>query len=143
MNSCNFIGRIGRDAVTRYTNAGKAVTGWSLAVDSGFGENKTTTWIDCTLWSERGEKLAPYLLKGSQVGVTGEIGTREHDGKTYVTLRVADVTLVGKRDDTGNTSSAGSRGGAPQRQRPARATDAPADDFADESIPFISSRGAF
>ena len=33
----------------------------------------------------------------------------------------------------------GSRGGAPQRERPARATDTPADDFSDD-IPFISSR---
>lgn len=141
MNSCNFIGRIGRDAVTRYTNAGKAVTGWSLAVDSGFGDNKTTTWIDCTLWGERGEKLAQYLTKGSQVGVTGEIGTREHEGKTYVTLRVADVTLIGGKPE-GGTSSTGSRGGAPQRERPARATDAARDEFED-SIPFATNRSAW
>lgn len=40
----------------------------------------------------------------------------------------------------GNTSSSGSRGGAPQRQRPAPATQQPApmDDFADDDIPFLS-----
>lgn len=38
--------------------------------------------------------------------------------------------------------SGGARGGAPARERPARATDAvPADEFADDSIPFVSSRG--
>lgn len=134
MNVFSAIGRIGRDAVTRFTQAGKPVTGWSLAVDSGFGDNKTTIWLDCNLWGERGEKLALYLLKGTQVGVTGELGTREHDGKTYVTLRVADVTLVGGRQDSGGTS--GTRGGAPQRERPARATDEPKDDFVDSDIPF-------
>ena len=98
MNNCNFIGRVGRDAETRYTQGGKAVTGWSLAVDSGYGQNKTTIWLDCTLWGERGEKVAQYITKGSQVGVTGELGTREHDGKTYITLDVRDVTLLGKSD---------------------------------------------
>lgn len=43
----------------------------------------------------------------------------------------------------GNTSSSGSRGGAPQRQRPAMATQAPMDDFADDDIPFISNRGSW
>lgn len=142
MNNCSFIGRIGRDAITRFTQGGKAVTGWSLAVDAGFGDNKTTTWVDCNLWGDRGEKLAQYLVKGSQVGVTGELGTREHEGKTYVTLRVADVTLVGGKPE-GNTSSAGTRGGAPQRERPARATDGPVDDFASDDIPFATNRSAW
>jgi hypothetical protein len=44
----------------------------------------------------------------------------------------------------GNTSGSGSRGGAPQRERPQRATNpAPADDFADDDIPFASNRSTF
>lgn len=43
-----------------------------------------------------------------------------------------------------NGGSGGSRGGAPQRERPARATDsAPADDFDSDQIPFLSARGNF
>lgn len=127
MNNCNFIGRVGKDAVTRHTQAGKAVTGWSLAVDKGWGERKETIWLDCSLWGERGEKLGQHITKGSQLGVTGELGTREHDGKTYITLDVRDVTLVG---------------GKPERQEPRqrsaepRQKAAPADDFADDDIPF-------
>lgn len=99
MNNCNFIGRVGKDAVTRHTQAGKAVTGWSLAVDKGWGDRKETIWLDCSLWGERGEKLAQHITKGSQLGVTGELGTREHDGKTYITLDVRDVTLVGGKPE--------------------------------------------
>lgn len=40
-----------------------------------------------------------------------------------------------KPSQEGNTSS-GSRGVAPQRERPATATKAPADEFADDDIPF-------
>lgn len=43
----------------------------------------------------------------------------------------------------GGTSSAGSRGGAPQRQRPARATEPARDEFEDESIPFVTNRSAW
>lgn len=143
MNNYNAIGRVGKDAQTRFTQGGDPVTGWSLAVDSGYGDKKQTLWLDCSLWGKRGERVAEYITKGSQLGVTGELGTREHDGKTYLTLRVAEVSLIGGRQDTGNTSSSGPRGGAPARQRPERATDGPADDFDDSQIPFIRCDSRF
>lgn len=122
MNSCSFIGRVGRDAVARFTQAGKAVAGWSLAVDRGWGDAKTTTWLDCSLWGERGEKLAALIRKGDRLGVVGELGTREHDGKTYVTLDVREVTLLGdKRQDSGE---------------PRKPRQAAVDEFADDDLPF-------
>lgn len=141
MNNCNFIGRVGKDAVIRHTQGGKAVTGWSLAVDRGWGDNKQTVWLDCSWWGERGTKVADYITKGSQLGVTGELGTREHDGKTYVTLDVRDVTLVGGRQDTGNGTP--SRSAPATTQRPQRATDAPVDGFPDDDIPFITGLGSW
>jgi len=97
MNSFTGIGRIGKDAAVRYTSSGAAVTGWSVAIDTGFGDKKTTTWLDCSAWGERFTKVSEYIRKGDRIGVTGEIGTREHDGKTYVTLNVRDVTLLGEK----------------------------------------------
>ena len=142
MNNLNAIGRVGaKDAITRYTQAGEPVTGWSMAVDSGYGDKKQTLWIDCSAWGKRFERVAEYITKGAQLGVTGELGTREHEGKTYITLRVADVTLLGDKREgqpSAGGGHGGSRGGAPQRQRPAPATQQPADDFADDDlgIPF-------
>ena len=125
MNNFNAIGRVGKDAVTRQAGNSQ-VTGFSLAVDSGFGDKKQTLWLDCSAWGDRFAKVGEYITKGSQLGVTGELGTREHDGKTYLTLRVADVTLVGgKRDD----------GERRPQQRQERQI-APADDFSDDDIPF-------
>lgn len=132
MNNCNFIGRVGKDAVTRYSQSGKAVTGWSLAVDSGYGQNKTTLWLDCTLWGERGEKVAQYITKGSQVGVTGELGTREHDGKTYVTLRVDNVTLVGGKNDGDSKPAKPVARNQQRQQTPAPPAGA---DFDDDDLP--------
>lgn len=141
MNNFNAIGRVGKDAVTRQAGNSQ-VTGFSLAVDSGFGDKKQTLWLDCSAWGKRYEGVAQYITKGSQLGVTGELGTREHEGKTYLTLRVSDVTLIGGRGE-GSAGSGGTRGGAPQRDRPARATDAPPSDEFSDDIPFISMRGRF
>ena len=112
MNLYTAIGRIGKDAVVRVTGAGEAVAGWSLAVESGYGDKKQTLWFDCSLWGNRANKLAEYIKKGDRLGVVGELGEREHEGKVYKTLRVNDVTLLGdkrggeeaKRQDAQRTS---------------------------------------
>lgn len=132
MNVATFTGRIGRDAETR--DAGKSqVTSWSIAVDVGFGEQKHTLWIDCSLWGDRGPKLAPYLTKGSMVSVSGEVDLRSYEGKngtqTTLALRVDRVTLCGGKSE------------ARQERAPARQA-APADSgsggggFVDDDIPF-------
>ena len=133
--------RIGKDAVTRFTQGGKSVTGFSAAFDTGWGDNKKVHWLDVSGWGERYEKVAQYLTKGSQVLIEGDIGTREHEGKTYLTLTLSDLKLIGGKQEGQGGGHAGSRGGAPQRERPQRATDNPVDDFDSDSIPFISQRG--
>lgn len=133
MNNCSFVGRIGRDAVTRSTQNSKA-TGWALAVDVGFGDHKQTLWLDCTLWGDYGEKTGPYIKKGDRLGVTGEVGTREYDGKTFVTLNVHKVDLMGSKKD-GDTPARTER--ANTSTRPASTTQAPpSDNFEDDDIPF-------
>jgi single-strand DNA-binding protein len=130
MNACNFIGRVGKDAVLRHTQAGKAVLGWSIAVDRGFGDNKQTIWIDCALWGDRGSKIADYVRKGDRIGVCGELGTREHDGKTYLTLDVRDVTLLGNKTDRDESP----RDLSKRQNKPDSAP--AADPLADDEIPF-------
>lgn len=126
MNNFTAIGRIGRDAVTRYTQGGKAVTGWALAVDKGWGDQKQTVWLDCALWGDRGLKLAELIKKGDRIGVVGEIGTREHEGKTHITLDVREVTLLSERRQDE----------APKPTRKAPPTAAPEPDFVDDDLPF-------
>jgi single-strand DNA-binding protein len=128
MNNFSDVVRIGKDAVTRFTGNGKAVTGFSGAIDSGFGDNKKTIWLDCSAWGERWEKVAPYLLKGSQAFVQGELGTREHDGKTYITVDVKELKLIGGKPNGERQDS------APRQQRQAAV---PSGDFDDlDSVPF-------
>ena len=128
MKTITIAGNIGKDAVTRRTQGGDAVTGWSLAVEERAGQEKRTLWFDCSLWGKRGEALAPYLTKGSRVAVSGDLSTREHDGKTYLTVKASEVTLMGGGQERRDEPAAPHRSNASDRQR----SDAP--DFDD--IPF-------
>ena len=100
MNVFTFTGRLGKDADLRYMQNGKAVCGFSVAVESGYGDKKTTSWIDCALFDKRAEALHPYLQKSALVAVSGELTIEQwtdKDGNKQraVRVRVADLTLLG------------------------------------------------
>lgn len=71
MNSCIFTGRLTADPETRYTNDGKAVTTFILAVDDGYGDNKTTSFFRIVLFGKTAESAEKYLAKGRKVAVMG------------------------------------------------------------------------
>jgi single-strand DNA-binding protein len=126
VNSFSAIGRIGRDAETRQAGS-STVTIFPLAIDSGFGQSKKSTWWDCSLWGERGTRLVEYLTKGAQIGVQGEASSREYEKngekRTALCIRVNDVTLLAKPAKREPER-------APQRQAVAK------DHFPDDDIPF-------
>lgn len=119
MKAIIIAGNIGKDAEVRtIQGSGDKVTGWTVAVEDRTGKEKSTIWFDCTLWGKRGESLAQYLTKGSKVCVSGELSTREHNGKTYLTIRAEQVTLMGgkpegQRDEPSGQSSGYGAGGRP------------------------------
>ena len=103
MNTWTIAGRIGRDAETRHTGSGKAVTNFSVAVDeyAGAGE-RNTLWVSCAMWGERGEKLAQYLVKGASVTVSGNAGVRTYEGnagtRAEMTMNVREITMQGGKE---------------------------------------------
>ena len=109
MKSIVIAGNIGKDAVTRQTQGGDAVCSFSVAVEERQGREKRSIWFDCSIWGKRGEALVQYLTKGTRVAVSGDLSTREHDGKTYLSVRADQVTLLGggqERQQSGGQSQA-------------------------------------
>lgn len=115
VNKVILVGHLGRDAETKFTPGGAAVTRFSVATsrrwkDQQSGEWKEETdWSNVTLW--RAENLANYLTKGKQVYVEGRLQTRSYedkDGKkVWATDVVAeDVILLGGRGGEGGGSGA-------------------------------------
>lgn len=129
MNIFSFTGNLVKDC--RNGKAGNSsVCNFTVAVKSGFGQNEQTLWVDCALWGKQAEsKLPEYLLKGQKVAVSGELGNREHEGKTYLTCNVNSIDLIGDK----NAKQ------APQQQAPQQSKTTPKAepdfDF-DDDIPF-------
>lgn len=100
MNVLTVSGNLGRDVEVRNV-AGTSVARFNVAAKAGFGEREQTIWVRCALWGKQAEsRLVDYLKKGQQVVVSGEMSTREHEGKTYIEMRVNQITLTGGRTET-------------------------------------------
>jgi single-strand DNA-binding protein len=109
LKSIVIAGRTGKAAELRRTQSGEAVLGFSVAVDDGYGQNKRTLWFDCSVWGKRADALKDMLPKGKEVTVVGDLSTREHDGKTYLTVRVNELTLQGGKTDSSARQEQGYR----------------------------------
>ena len=103
MNVLTITGHLGRDAEVRYTANQTPVASFSVPMKSGFGDREQTDWVSCSFWGQRGESLAPHLLKGTLVAVSGELSTRKYqvDGQDRFSLdlNVKDVTLLSKKQE--------------------------------------------
>jgi single-strand DNA-binding protein len=73
LNVVVLTGRLGKDPEVHATSSGKAVAGFTLAVDDGFGDNKKTLWLYCEIWGKRAEALGRLVNKGKRVTVTGRL----------------------------------------------------------------------
>jgi len=127
MNIFTCTGNLGKDCEVNNVS-GTSVANFSVAFKAGFGDKAQSIWLDCALWGKQAEsKLTSYLVKGQSVAVSGELGSREHNGKTYLTLRVGCISLIGGK----------SEGQAPRQSEPSKQAPAPmSDPNFDDDIPF-------
>lgn len=95
MKQICIAGRLGKNPELRRTQGGDPVLSFSVAVDDGYGDRKSTMWFDCSVWGKRASALEPHLSKGMAVAIIGDLGRREHEGKTYLAVRVSELTMQG------------------------------------------------
>ena len=79
MNAWVGIGRLVRDPEVRYTQSGKAVCRFTLAIDDGWGEKKKTYFIPVTCWEKLAEACGNNLIKGQKVAVMGTLTQRTYE----------------------------------------------------------------
>ena len=106
LNRIILIGRLTKDPELRYTNSGAPVCSFTLAVDSGFGDNKRTDFINIVVWNKQGESCSQYLSKGKLAAVDGRLQIRNYDdrdgNKRYVTEVIADsVRFLSPKGESG------------------------------------------
>ena len=94
-NNITVVGNLTRDPELRFTNAGKAVVGFGIAVSRRYQVNgewqEQTTFFNVTAWDQMGENAAASLTKGTRVIVTGRVEVREYEGRDGAKRTSVDI----------------------------------------------------
>lgn len=127
MNRVVLLGRLTKDPEVRYTQSGKAVASFTLAV-SRQGKDAGADFIPVVAWEKLAEVIGNNLSRGRQCVIEGrmQVRTYEKEGqKRYVTEVVAGNMYFCDSKPAGDGSGGDSSGGF-----------ASMGDAVDEEIPF-------
>lgn len=104
-------GRLGSDPEVKHTQGGQVLAKFRVAVNGYDREKKekTTMWVDVTMWGARGEQIAKLLSKGDSVCFMGTGELREYNGKSYLECTASECALMGgaKRQEQAAPATAG------------------------------------
>jgi len=92
MNKVILVGRLAQDPEVRYTQSGKAVASFNLAVNryAGQGQN-SVDFIPIVAWEKLAETCGNNLNKGQRVLVDGRLQIRSYETNDGQKRRIAEV----------------------------------------------------
>lgn len=97
INNVVLVGRLTKDPELRRSNSNISMVYFTVAVNRTFTDQngqRNADFINCVVFRKQAENMARFLSKGSLIGITGRIQTRNYQGKdgntVYVTEVVAD-----------------------------------------------------
>lgn len=89
MNKVTLLGRLAQDPEIRYTNNGKAVTNFTMAVDRG--KDKGADFIPVVFWDKTAETIGNYVKKGQRLLIEGRLQVRSYENTNGEKRRVTEV----------------------------------------------------
>ena len=105
-NKVTIGGNLTKDCEVRYTQSGKVVCQFTLAVNDGYGEKQTTQFVPIVVWGKVAELCGNSLVKGSRALVDGRLQIRSYEakdgsGKRWVTEVIANtVQFLDRKNGT-------------------------------------------
>ena len=109
INRVAISGNLTRDAELRTTQSGLSILDFGVAVNDRRKNQQTGEWedcpnfVDCTVFGTRGEKLQPYLTKGSKVALEGKLRYRSWESggqrRSKLDVIVDDLEFMSSRRD--------------------------------------------
>lgn len=89
-------GNLTRDPELRFTNGGKAIASFGVAVSRRFQQNgewqESTSFYTVKAWDQLGENAAASLVKGARCIVTGRLDITEFTGRDGSKRMSAEIT---------------------------------------------------
>ncbi len=130
VNKVILVGNLGREPELRYTPSGQPVANFSLATSRGRTDpngnwTDETEWHRIVAWERLAETASQYLHKGSKVYVEGRIQSRKYTDnqgveRTSFDIVANDLTLLDRRQESGEGMDDWGDGTSAQPQRPQR-----------------------
>lgn len=124
------IGNLGKDPSIKFSQTGKAVCNFSIALNQGSGDKKTTLWLNVVCFDKTAERAAE-LAKGGRCLVVGRIEQDEWNdkatGEKRTSLKCVASTVY---------SLSGDKQPAPLKQGKPKFDDNASSPLGDDEIPF-------
>jgi len=126
-NTVTLVGNLTRDPELRFTQGGRAVASFGIAVNRRYQVNgewqEQTSFFNVVAWGQLGENAAASLTKGARIIVSGRLEQREYqtqqgEKRTVVEINADEVgpslryaTAQVERTSSGGTGGGGNYGG--------------------------------
>lgn len=109
LNSCTFIGNLGKDPEISHTQSGVKVGKFSLAVNEKYKDKESTLWVNITTFDKLAELTSQYCHKGMAVYVEGRLSVRQYDRQdgtkgTSVEVIANKVVFLERKRDSAESS---------------------------------------
>ena len=129
-------GRLGRDPEKRTAASGEPFVTFSVAVQSGFGKNAKTEWIDVSCNGKTADVVMQYCRKGQEVLLEGTPSINTYTNKEGVTISTfrmftSTVEMIGSSKQT---QEGGFTSNTPQSFTPAPTQATPALDASTQAF---------
>lgn len=121
MNKVTLLGRLTSDPEIRYTNNGKAVANFTMAIDRG--KDKGTDFIPVVFWDKIAETVGNYVKKGQRLLIEGRLQVRFYENTNGEKRRVTEVVgnymeFIEKAEKTNSSDNWDSVGEAVEEEIP-------------------------
>ncbi len=109
MNHFYGIGNLTKDPELRKTNSNLSVCDFTIAINEGFGEKKTTEFVNCIAWRNIAEALCKYLFKGDKLAIEGKwhvenYQTKNGEKRQKTQIVVTNIEFLSKKKESNNES---------------------------------------
>lgn len=93
MNIIVLTGRLTKEPEVRYTQSGKTVCSFSIAVDRPFSQDgkREADFFNCMLWGKQGETFGNTVHKGHRILVEGRVQISSYQAKDGSKRQSTDV----------------------------------------------------
>lgn len=104
MNKVQLIGRLVDDPTLRYTKQNTPVASYTIAINTRYGEQQQTEFINISSWGKSGEFVSKYFKKGQPIAITGRLKNNNYEdknGNKRYSLEVIteDIEFIGDKKE--------------------------------------------